>query len=162
MARTYMSVRLSYEAKYWLELLQRQVQQTLDDEIGDGESEEIESLIKKYLEGKKDVLGAVSITTILKVSASSIIEDAFSNTKDYTLEKWRKLQGSVGSAANQLPKNKNVGTMALRLYLDDEIITGLEKYQEKFMLDDMVRVARMSYVIKVVVYAYYLELNKDQ
>jgi len=160
MARTYMSVRLSYEAKYWLEVLQASIQEELDQQINDSDMENIELIIRDYLENKQDILSGVSITTIFKVSASSVIEKAYEQTKNYSAKQWENVLTSLQENVRNIPKDKAVGTLAPRLYLDEEVVSGLEKYQKEFMLKDMVRVARMSYVLKLVIYAYYLEIYK--
>ncbi|EHD91195.1 hypothetical protein SPAR34_1935 [Streptococcus pneumoniae GA13856] len=51
-----------------------------------------------------------------------------------------------------------IGTLTPRLYLDNNIISELEKYQFLFKSDDMIRQVRMSYVIKMVAFAYYKKL----
>ncbi|EUJ37943.1 hypothetical protein BTHER_03639 [Brochothrix thermosphacta DSM 20171 = FSL F6-1036] len=50
MARDYMSIRLSYEAKFWLEKLQSHVQQVLDKSIDEKEVDDMEMILKEYLE----------------------------------------------------------------------------------------------------------------
>ncbi|MFB8530711.1 hypothetical protein [Enterococcus casseliflavus] len=160
MTRTYMSIRLSYEAKYWLEKLQGIVQELLDEQINKDDLKKIENNIKVYLEGKNDSLGGVSITTIFKVSASSIIEKAYEHTKDYTPHQWKQVEQSLSDEIKEIPKNKDVGTLAPRLYLKNEIISGLEKYQKDFMHEDMVRIVKMSYVLKIIICAYYISITK--
>ncbi|ANZ99532.1 hypothetical protein BFC22_05250 [Carnobacterium divergens] len=160
MARAYMSIRLSYEAKYWLEKLQGITQEQLYEQINNEDLKTIESNIKGYLESKNENLGGVSITTIFKVSASSIIEKAYEHTKDYTPLQWIQIEQSISDEIQKIPKNKDVGTLAPRLYLKNEIISGLEKYQKDFMHEDMVRVVKMSYVLKIVICAYYISITK--
>ncbi|ODJ49419.1 hypothetical protein BFR40_11980 [Brochothrix thermosphacta] len=160
MTRTYMSIRLSYEAKYWLEKLQGIVQDLLDEQINKDDLKKIENNIKVYLEDKNDSLGGVSITTIFKVSASSIIEKAYEHTKDYTPHQWKQVEQSLSDEIKEIPKNKDVGTLAPRLYLKNEIISGLEKYQKDFMHEDMVRIVKMSYVLKIIICAYYISITK--
>lgn len=43
-----MSIRLSYEAKYWLEILQGFTQQELDETIDSNDIQNIEFIIKDY------------------------------------------------------------------------------------------------------------------
>lgn len=155
MSRTYMSIRLSYEAKYWLERLQVIITDQLNEQISKEDLDVIESNIKQYLENKNDNLGAISITTIFKVSSSSIIEKAYQETKDYLPEQWTQVEQSISEGIRRIPKNKDVGTLAPRLYLEDKIISGLEQYQKDFMHPDMVRQTKLSYVLKLVIYAYY-------
>ncbi|MGX7048777.1 hypothetical protein RU86_GL002140 [Lactococcus piscium] len=156
MARDYMSIRLSYEAKFWLEKLQGHVQQVLDKSIDEKEIDDMEIILKEYLEKISDSLGGVSITNILKVSASSIIEKAYYYTENYSLEKWLEIDELVRNS--KINSNLEVGTLTPRLYLDKEVINGLEQYRYDFKKDNMVRVVKMSYVIKNVLYAYHLEI----
>lgn len=155
-----MSIRLSYEAKYWLEVLQGFIQQELDEQVDNDDLENIEQTIKDYLESKRNALGGVSITTIFKVSASSVIEKAYHHTKNYSSEKWKYIETSLQENIHKIPKDKDVGTLAPRLYLEDNVLSELEKYQKEFMREDMVRVVKMSYVLKLVIYAYYLDTIK--
>lgn len=158
MPKTYMSVRLSYDAKYFLDVIQKTTQQELDKNISETDLVYIEKQIRNYLEKKQDVLGGVSIATRFNVSVSSVIEKAFEYTKSFTPQKWEEVRISYLEYSDKIPKDKNVGNLALRLYLDDTIIAGLEQYQKDFMLEDMVRVARMSYVLKLVIYGYFREI----
>lgn len=103
-----------------------------------------------------DPLGGVSITNILKVSASSIIEKAYYYTENYSLEKWLEIDELVQNS--KINSNLEVGTLTPRLYLDKEVINGLEQYRYDFKKENMVRVVKMSYVIKNVLYAYHLEI----
>lgn len=156
MSREYISIRLSYEAKFWLEKLQSHIQENLDKTIHENEIEEMEKILKQYLEKKSDSLGGVSITNILKVSASSIIEKAYYYTSNYSTEKWLEIDKLAQNS--KVESNLEIGTLTPRLYLDKEVINGLEKYRYDFKKEKMVRVAKMSYVIKNVLYAYQREI----
>ena len=156
MNRTYMNIRLAYEAKYWLECIQAEVQKDLDSSIEEEDMEEIERLIMEKLEQKNALLGAVSITTFFKVSSSSVIEKAFQETKNYTQSEWIDLARQM--KVTPVKQDMEIGTLTPRLYLKNNIISELEKYQTLFKSDDMVRQVRMSYVIKLLVFAYYKKL----
>ncbi|EGT1998948.1 hypothetical protein I2K92_000379, partial [Listeria monocytogenes] len=84
-------------------------------------------------------------------------EKAYHHTKNYSSQKWKDIEISLQENIHKIPKDKDVGTLAPRLYLEDWIISELEKYQKEFMREDMVRVVKMSYVLKLIIYAYYLE-----
>ncbi|KEH89735.1 hypothetical protein Z967_06610 [Clostridium novyi A str. 4540] len=154
MAREYLNVRLSYEAKYWLEQLQEYKQQELNKRIDNGLVEDIE---KKIFE--EFSLDGVSTTIILKVSASSIIEDAFRSTKTYSIEKWKKVNSKLIDTEKEIDFKKKIGTLTPRFYLDTNIIKGLEKYCITFMTEKNIRSVKLSYVIKCVIHAYYLEIK---
>ncbi|HFR3169458.1 hypothetical protein [Streptococcus suis] len=153
MSRTYMNIRLAYETKYWLECLQEEVQKVLDSSIKEGDMEELEHLIMEKLEQKHALLGAVSITTFFKVSSSSVIEKAFQETKNYTQSEWIELARQM--KVTPVKQDMEIGTLTPRLYLKNDIISELEKYQTLFKSEDMVRQVRMSYVIKLLVFAFY-------
>lgn len=155
MPREYLNVRLAYEAKYWLEELQELKQQELNKQINDGVVEDIE---KKIFEEYK--LNGVSITIILKVSASSIIEDAFKSTERYSIEQWQEVNNKLIYTEKEIDNKKDIGTLTPRLYLDTNIIKGLEAYCTAFMTEKNIRSVKLSYVIKCVVHAYYLDLKK--
>lgn len=154
MTREYLNVRLSYEAKYWLEELQELKQKELNGHIDKGLVEKIE---KKVFE--QFSLDGVSTTIILKVSASSIIEAAFRRTEMYSHEQWKKVNDKLGDTEKKIDFNKEIGTLTPRFYLDTNIIKGLEGYCITFMTEKNIRSVKLSYVIKCVIHAYYLELK---
>lgn len=154
MSREYINVRLSYEAKYWIEQLQELKQQELNRRIDEGLVEDIE---KKVFE--EFSLDGVSTTIILKVSASSIIEDAFRRTEKYSLEQWKKVNNKLRDTEKEIDSQKKIGTLTPRFYLGTSIIKGLEGYCITFMTEKNIRSVKLSYVIKCVVHAYYLELK---
>ncbi|HAT4093904.1 TPA: hypothetical protein I9Z34_002422 [Clostridium perfringens] len=156
MARDYLNVRLSYEAKYWLEQLQEFKQQELNRRIDNGLVEDIE---KKVLE--EFSLDGVSTTIILKVSASSIIEDAFRSTEMYSAEKWKKINDKLVETEKEIDFKKKIGTLTPRFYLETDIIKGLEGYCITFMTDKNIRSVKLSYVIKCVIHAYYLQVKNN-
>lgn len=158
MARDYLNIRLSYEAKYWIEQLQECKQQELDKHINDGLIENIENEI---IEKKADLLEGVSVTTILKVSSSSIVEAAFKKTEKNSIAEWHEIMEKTPIATKNIDYQKEIGTLTPRLYLDTNIIEGLENYRITFKTEKNIRSLKMSYIIKCVVYAYYAEIFND-
>ncbi|HFU3942660.1 hypothetical protein [Streptococcus equi] len=156
MSRNYMNIRLAYETKFWLECLQEEVQKVLDSSIEEEDMKEFECLIMRELEQKNALLGAVSITTFFKVSSSSVIEKAYQETKNYTQSEWAELARQMKTTKVQ--QDMKIGTLTPRLYLEDSIIAELEKYQILFKSEEMVRQVRMSYVLKLLVFAYYKKI----
>ncbi|WP_342493343.1 hypothetical protein [Bacillus sp. FSL W7-1346] len=154
-----MNIRLSYEAKYWIEKLQEYKQQKLDKYINDGLIADIEN---EVIENHSEILDGVSLTIILKVSTSSIVEVAFNKTKHYTLEKWRQIIEKLEKPNNEIDYQKEIGTLTPRLYLDTHIIQGLGQYRIDFKSQKNIRSLKMSFIIKCVVYAYYLEVFNNQ
>ncbi|MCO4851780.1 hypothetical protein [Bacillus vallismortis] len=159
MSREYLNIRLSYEAKYWIEKLQEYKQQKLDKYINDGLIADIEN---EVIENHSKILDGVSLTIILKVSTSSIVEVAFNKTKHYALEKWRQIIEKLEKPNNEIDYQKEIGTLTPRLYLDTNIIQGLEQYRIDFKSQKNIRSLKMSFIIKCVVYAYYLEVFNNQ
>ena len=156
LTRQYMNIRLSYEAKLCIEKIQNEVQDKMNNSISTNELDEIESIIKKYLSDKNPIFSSVSITNILKVSTSSIIEEACYFTWNYTSKDWFRIDEEMRKYNFKM--NIDVGSLTPKLYLENEVIDRLQQYQKDFMKESMVRVVKMSYVIKVVVFAYYLHL----
>lgn len=153
-----MNIRLSYEAKLCIEKIQSEIQEKMTDKITINEIDEIESLVKKYLKDKDPILAGISITNILKVSTSSIIEEACNYTWEYTSKDWLKVDEKMRKY--NFKSDIEVGSLTPKLYLDNKIIERLQKYQKDFMKEAMVRVVKMSYVIRIVVFAYYLHVFK--
>lgn len=156
--RSHLGVRLSYEAKYMLESIQAVIQEKLDAKINEQDIENIEKATKSYLKEIDNELGATSVTLILKASASSILEEAFEKTKSLSLKDWHKLDNEMKHSITSIPKDKDVGTLSVRFFLENSIITSLEGYQKEFMTPEMVRQVRLSYVIKLVIFGYYKEI----
>ncbi|MBU3197629.1 hypothetical protein KPL26_13375 [Clostridium algidicarnis] len=156
MTREYLNVRLAYEAKYWIEKLQERKQQDLNRRIDDGLVEDIEKRVFEEFS-----LDGVSTTIILKVSASSIIEDAFRRTEMYSPEQWKKVNDKLVDTEKGIDFHKKIGTLTPRFYLDTNIIKGLEEYCITFMTENNIRSVKLSYVIKCVIHAYYLELENN-
>ena len=156
--RSHLGVRLSYEAKYWLESIQAVIQEKLDAKINEQDVENLEKATKSYLKEIDNELGATSVTLILKASASSILEEAFEKTQSLSLKDWHKLDNEMKYSISSIPKDKDVGTLSVRFFLENSIITSLEGYQKKFMTSELVRQVRLSYVIKLVIFGYYKEI----
>ncbi|MDL4842007.1 hypothetical protein [Aquibacillus rhizosphaerae] len=157
MARQYMNIRLSYEAKLYIEEIQGMIQEKMTDKITPNIIDEIEKKVKDYLKPIDPILAGVSITNILKVSTSSIIEEAYYQTQNYTYQEWLKIDELLRK--DDFKTDIDVGSLTPKLYLNTDVIEGLQKKQREFMKENMVRPAKMSYVIKKVVYAYYIKLE---
>lgn len=116
-------------------------------------------ILKKVFE--EFLLDGVSTTIILKVSASSIIEDPFRSTEMYSVEKWKKVNDKLVDTEKEIDFKKKIGTLTPHFYLDTNIIKGLEGYCITFMTDKNIRSVKLSYIIKCVIYAYYLEVKNN-
>lgn len=156
--RDYLNIRLSYEAKYFIESIQTQLQESVQKSISENEMPLIEKSIKSFINNElkgfdPKTIDAISITTILKVSSSSVIEGAFKYSKNFSLDEWIKIENEMN--AFRIDKNIEVGSLTPKLYLEKDVISGLNQYQKDFMKESMIRVVRLSYVISIVVFAYY-------
>lgn len=159
--RSHLGVRLSYEAKYWLESIQASLQTNLEKKVQQTDLENLENVTKEYLAKIDEELKATSITIILKISASSVLEEALDKTKSLTTQEWHQLDSKMKSAIREVPKNINLGTLSVRFYLEQEVVSKLESYQKALMTDSMLRPLRMSYIIKLVIFAYYNQLKNS-
>ncbi|PTE31611.1 hypothetical protein BUY94_12355 [Mammaliicoccus fleurettii] len=156
--RNYLNIRLSYEAKFFIEAIQTQLQESLQSSISESELPLIEQNIKSFIKHQFKSLDqrsvdSISVTTILKVSSSSVIEGAFKYSSNFSLDEWRKIENEMN--AFKIDKNIAVGSLTPKLYLEKDIISALNHYQKDFMKENMIRVVRLSYVISIVVFAYY-------
>jgi len=155
MARDFLSVRLSYDAKYFIEKLKQHKQELLDKELANDLIERIEKdIVEKYV----DELDCVSTTIILKVSSASIIENAYQELYKKTPADWETYNSLMLST--KIDGEINVGSQTPRMFLKLEVIKWLESLQETFKTDKGNN-AKMSYVIKCVAHASYLE-NKEK
>ncbi|RIM66193.1 hypothetical protein BU600_12955, partial [Staphylococcus arlettae] len=82
-----------------------------------------------------------------------IIEGAFKYSSNFSLNEWEKIENEMHTF--NIDRNIEVGSLTPKLYLERDVITGLNQYQKNFMKESMVRVVRLSYVIGIVVFAYY-------
>ena len=152
--RIYKSVRLASVTSFWVDELIEFKQKQLENEIAKGLIEKAEnSLLSDF-----PVLNGISRNISFKVSFSSIVEMCYRNTTSYDSEDWEmlaqemdKLSFKIDSDASTTPK----------LYLDDEIWNGLESYQRKFMGENNRRILRLSYIIKLVIFAGYKQYQKE-
>lgn len=151
-----MNIRLSYEAKYCIEKIQAKIQNELDLAISTNDLDEIEQLTRNYLINKDPLLSGVSITNILKISSSSIVEESINFSWNFSLKDWEKIETKMNNYS--FKENLDVGTLTPRLYLNEKTQQRIQEYQKSFMKDSMVRVVKNSYVIKLVVFAYYLHI----
>jgi hypothetical protein len=141
--RIYKSVRLASIVNVWVDDLVNLKQIELENEEGLAERAET-SLLDTF-----PVLNGVSRNISFKVSFSSIVEMCYRNTANYTKNEWEVL-------ANEMEKQNykiETSTTTPKLYLDNEIWNGLESYQRKLMGENNRRILRLSYIIKLVIFA---------
>ncbi|MGX7031147.1 hypothetical protein [Vagococcus zengguangii] len=159
MPRVNKTVRLAYETKLWIDELISKKELELREEINKGL---IPKLEKHLFENSTDILNGVSCNVVLKVTSGSIIEQAYRNTRHYTNDEWKKVVRNMERSLKEVNMYKET-TVTPRLYLDEDILTALESYQDEWRSKEPgKRLIKLSYVIKVVVFAdYYNNFNKN-
>ena len=152
MARVNKTVRLAYETKLWIDELINIKELELREEINNGI---ISKLEEDLFSINSEILNGVSCNVILKVTSGSVIEQAYRNTKHYSLEDWSKIQKLMKRKLSEVDFSEET-TVTPRLYIDDEILSELETYQDTWRSKEPgKRLIRLSYVIKLVVFAEY-------
>lgn len=152
MARVNKTVRLAYETKLWIDELINIKELELREEINNGI---ISKLEEDLFSINSEILNGVSCNVILKVTSGSVIEQAYRNTKHYSTDDWHKV---IEIMNIEIPKLNfsNESTVTPRLYIDEKILSELEKYQDTWRSKEPgKRLIRLSYVIKLVVFAEY-------
>ncbi|HEW7262036.1 TPA: hypothetical protein V0527_001065 [Streptococcus pneumoniae] len=141
--RIYKSVRLASIVNVWVDDLVNLKQIELENEEGLAERAET-SLLETF-----PVLNGVSRNISFKVSFSSIVEMCYRNTANYSKNEWDILAKEMEKQNYKI----ETSTTTPKLYLDDEIWNGLESYQRKLMGENNRRILRLSYIIKLVIFA---------
>ena len=150
--RVYKTVRLAYEAKVWIdELIQnneRKIKELSQDNF-------LNTLEQTLLSNHYDELNGLSFNIVLKASIGSVIEEAYRNTKHYSIDKWQKLRQEMEKDIKNV--NPSLETSVTpRLYLDENVLNGLDEFRYHLMKEDgATRLPRLSYIIKLVVYSYW-------
>lgn len=141
--RIYKSVRLASIVNVWVDDLVNLKQIELENEEGLAERAET-SLLETF-----PVLNGVSRNISFKVSFSSIVEMCYRNTANYSKNEWDILAKEMEKQNYKI----ETSTTTPKLYLEDKIWNGLESYQRKLMGENNRRILRLSYIIKLVIFA---------
>lgn len=141
--RIYKSVRLASIVNVWVDDMVNLKQIELENEEGLVERAET-SLLETF-----PVLNGVSRNISFKVSFSSIVEMCYRNTANYSKNEWDILAKEMEKQNYKI----ETSTTTPKLYLDNEIWNGLERYQRKLMGENNRRILRLSYIIKLVIFA---------
>lgn len=146
------TIRLAYSAKFFIDRLVRERDAELKNEVNEL-TNEIENLIA---ENFFERLNGYSGNYTIKVTTSSIIEQAYRDTKNYSDEDWEVLKVKMEQVEYELQKkNVNIDNVTPRLFLDTDILNGLNNYCYEWA--GAGRPLRLSYVIKLVVFGLYVE-----
>ncbi|HFI0577721.1 TPA: hypothetical protein ACGO28_000508 [Streptococcus suis] len=154
MTRVYKSVRLAYEAKVWIdELIQEKERKIQELNKEDFQNKLEQTLLATHF----DDLNGISFNIILKASIGSIIEESYRNTKHYSIDNWQKLRQQMEKDIKNVNPNLET-TVTPRIYLDEDVLVGLDDFRYNLMKEDgAIRLPRLSYIIKLVVYSYWKE-----
>ncbi|ATC61701.1 MULTISPECIES: hypothetical protein [Streptococcaceae] len=161
MPREYKTVRLSYEAKVWIDDLiihrNEQLQLALKENMLN--TSKLEELL---FNSQKKLLDGLSINVGLKVTNGSVIEQAYRKTVEdkenkLTIEQWREFADRLEIDKKHVI-NKDIETVTPRLYLSTDIIQGLENLRYELKREGR-GIPRLSYIIKLVVFSYHTMLG---
>lgn len=152
MARIYKTVRLAYEAKVWLDELIRIREEDSQEKIN---NKLIAQLEKELFINHDNLLDGISINVTLNVTGGSVIEQAYRNTLMYSKEEWIKLEEKMIEKSSKVKSEVVNDSVTPRLYIDEDVLEGLEKYRKQLMNTENKRLLRLSYIIKLVIFAYY-------
>lgn len=158
MARVYKTVRLAYETKVWIDKLILSREKKLKEEMKNGLVDRLETNMQ---DDYAELLNGVSFNVVLKVSSGSVLEQAYRycETQKFSDEEWKKIQVDMERTIEENNFQEET-SVTPRLYLDEKVLDGLEHYQYHFKSDKPgKRVPRLSYIIKLVVFAFYSQLN---
>jgi hypothetical protein len=148
------TVRMAAETKTWVDKLILNEQARLNEKIRQGL---IDSLEEKLLQDFYRELAGISFNLSLNITVGSVIEKAYIATKHYSNSEWEILAKSMKELETNLDINNKGVTPRIALEID--VLRGLEDYQLKFMelntYAEAKRAVNLSYVIKLVVYAYW-------
>ncbi|MFZ4854515.1 hypothetical protein ACOYX4_16140 [Enterococcus entomosocium] len=152
MARINKTVRLAHETKLWIDELVSIKELELREELSNGL---ISKLEESLFNTNKEVLNGISCNVVLKVTSGSVIEQAYRNTVKYTETDWEKMRIRMESELSEVDYSKE-SSVTPKLYMNEEVLNGLEYYQDEWRYNEPgKRLIRLSYVIKLVVFAEY-------
>ena len=135
----------------------KQLQLALKEDIIN--TSKLEELI---FNSQKNLLDGLSINVVLKVTNGSVIEQAYRHTVEddkskLTINQWREFANKM-EFDKKYVTNKEVETVTPRLYLNTNIIQGLENLRYELKHEGR-GIPRLSYIIKLVVFSYHTMLG---
>lgn len=154
MAKVYKTIRLAYETKIWLDRLIVHREKQLQTEIKKGYVKNLEEEIQNQF---SELLDGISLNLVLKVSSGSILEQAYRycQKQNFSDEEWSKIEKRMKHAIKE-ENYQTETTVTPKFYLDEGILDGLENYRYRFKIDEPgKRLPLLSYIIKLVVFAFY-------
>lgn len=154
MAKVYKTIRLAYETKLWLDKLIIFRERQLQAEIKNGLIKNLELEIQNQF---NELLNGISLNLVLKVSSGSVLEQAYRycQKQNFSEEEWSKIEKRMRHAVKE-ENFQTETTVTPKFYLDEDILDGLEHYRYTFKSDKPgKRLPLLSYIIKLVVFAFY-------
>lgn len=152
--RIYKSVRLASVTSMWADELISLKQQQLDKEMQNGLLEHAESeLLKDF-----PFLNGISRNITFKVSFSSVVELCYRITEDYSMDDWETISKQMEQFKDT---SDNDTSNTPKLYLEESVWHGLEHYQRLLMSEDNKRILRLSYILKLVLFAGWKDYKKS-
>lgn len=159
MTRVYKTVRLAYETKLWIDELIIYREKQLQSEIKKGIVNDLEAEMQEQF---SDVLDGISFNIVMKVSSGSVLEQAYRycEAQEFSDEEWSEIERRMIREIKNCDFQSET-TVTPRLYLDENILDGLEQYRYKFKINEKGKyLPRLSYIIKLVVFAFLDKLKK--
>lgn len=134
------TIRVSKDTKYWIEMIQNKLNAEMPTKIDeDQDMEYLELLVREYIETLDKDFHSLSVNIGISTSSSSIIEAAIRTNKDMTIESFNKFQDILEEKNAEIPDDVVLGTLALRLTMDESSLELLEKFRHKFKPDNKVQ-----------------------
>lgn len=158
MPRVYKTVRIAYETKKWLNDIIQNYEKQLKTER--------EILITKYEDKLRKLPEFTNYSPALSISVSSgsIVEAAYHFCSRLNLSRtdWAKIseQAKKVAKAEAREGQLDVGSITPRLFIDSEVLEGLENMQWELKPDTMQRNLQFNYILKLVIFRYYLHMIK--
>ena len=159
MMRVYKTVRLAYETKLWLDQLIIYREKQLQQEMKKGIISELEAKMQNQY---GEILDGISFNIVMKVSSGSVLEQAYRycEAQEFSNEEWSEIERRMIREIKNCDFQSET-TVTPRLYLDENILDGLEQYRYKFKINEKGKsLPRLSYIIKLVVFAFLDKLKK--
>ncbi|HHX61170.1 MAG TPA: hypothetical protein GX707_10725 [Epulopiscium sp.] len=158
MGKVYKTVRLAHETKYWIDCIIEKRTKELQKEIKGNRiipeiREEVFRLHEQSLDG-------VSISINLNVTNSSIIEQAVRFSRNISKQVWIKTIAMDMEKDIKRIQCDSFDDSIPRLHINEEILEELEKMRLDFK-EAGKRIPRLSYVVKLVVYAFQKEYLQE-
>ena len=158
MTKCYKTVRLALETRIWISELiaNRMAALTKESNVL---IEEMESILYREMSEK---LNGVSLKITPQVTVGSVIELAYRETqkKNYGVDDWNAISSKMEAEISEMKFEIIGADFTPRMSLDIEVLSGLEELRCR-LSQGAVRLARLSYIIKLVVFGYKRQMSGE-